>query len=90
MIGVKASSYSPRINATYEAKGERQAILRNKVIKCLSEVKHSGGARPYKTLLKLMHDEEFTDSEMNWIREFGNFDMIYKPTKKFYENWRTS
>jgi hypothetical protein len=90
MIGVKATNYNPRITATYDQNGDRQAVLRSKVVSCLNYVKRTGNKTAYEILIKIMHDKDFTKWEINWIELSGNFDFISKNIEKFYKFWGNS
>jgi hypothetical protein len=90
LIGVKASNYNPRINSSYEARGEAEVILRRKVSNCLSAIKSSGGIRSYDILIKLLHDRSLVEQDLKWISVLGNFNLICEPTEKFYETWGIS
>jgi hypothetical protein len=90
MIGVKATNYNPRITATYDKNGDRQAILRSKVMGCLSYIKRTGNKTAYEILIKIMHDEDFSKWEMSWIDVSGNFDFICDNVENFYKFWGNS
>ena len=88
MIGVRASSYSPRIGATHDTSSNDNDILRTKVNRCMSHLKMEGGSRCYSILLKIIKDQNLTRPHIEFIK--NNVGEIVKPIKEFYESWGKS
>jgi len=88
MIGVRASSYSPRIGATHDTSNNDNDILRTKVNRCMSHLKMEGGSRCYAILLKIIKDQNLTRPHIEFIK--NNVGEIVKPIKEFYESWGKS
>jgi hypothetical protein len=89
-VGIRASNYNPRVEATNDPSHERYAILRKKVLGCFTYVKDTGNKTAYEILIKVIHDKDFTKWEMNWIETSGNFDFICSKVENFYKFWGNS
>tara|TARA_R100001369_G_scaffold14805_1_gene29527 strand:+ start:3767 stop:4216 length:450 start_codon:yes stop_codon:yes gene_type:complete len=88
MVGIKASSYSPRITANYDNNNDNKHILKRKVNECIGCLKSAGGSGCYNVLMKILTDRELTRPDMEFFQ--SNIRGIIKPINEFYENWRKS
>ena len=89
-FGVRASNYNPRIEATHEGLSEKHMMLKRKVMDCFNYIKDTGNKTAYKIFKKIIHDEEITKWENEWIAVDGNFDFICNHVEKFYKFWGNS
>jgi len=89
-VGIKASNYSPRLEATNDPLHERYIILRKKVLGCLTCVKDTGNKTAYQILTKIMHDKDFSKWEIDWIELSGNIDFTCNHVENFYKFWGSS
>jgi len=89
-FGVKASSYTPRVKSTHDQSNDNYFILRKKVMDCFSHVKGSGDELMYKIFKKIIHDENITKREIDWIEKENNFDDLCNHVEKFYNLWGNS
>ena len=85
MVGVRASSYNPRITSTYDTLNNDNEILRRKVSECFAWSKKAGDLPSYKMLLKIITDKELSKLDIEFIKK--NIGGIVKPIKEFYESW---
>jgi len=88
LVGVKASSYNPRISANYDTNSDNYHILKRKVYECISLVKSAGGTSSYNVLMKMLTDKDLTRPDLEFIEK--NIGEIVKPVKEYYENWSSS
>jgi len=57
---------------------------------CFSHVKGSGDELMYKIFKKIIHDENITKREIDWIEKENNFDDLCNHVEKFYNLWGNS
>lgn len=86
MIGIKASSYNPRITSRYDTTSNDNEILRRKVSECLGLARSAGGTKFYDMLKKIITDQVLSKKDVEFIE--NNIGGIVKPIKEFYESWR--
>ena len=77
LVGVKASSYNPRISANYDTNSDNYHILKRKVYECISLVKSAGGTSSYNVLMKMLTDKDLTRPDLEFIEK--NIGEIVKP-----------
>ena len=88
MVGVKASSYAPRVSASHDTSSHDYEILKRKVVECFAWSKRAGGNSVYNILLKILDDKDLSRIDIEFIK--NNIKEIVKPIKEFYESWYNS
>jgi len=88
MVGIRASSYNPRITASYDTMNNDNEILKRKVSECLASLKSAGGTKIYEVVMKIITDRNLSRVDIEFVKK--NIGEIIKPIKEFYESWRNS
>jgi hypothetical protein len=88
MVGIRASSYSPRVIASYDSTSNDNELLKRKVSECLASLKSAGGTKIYEVVMKIITDRNLSRVDIEFVKK--NIGEIIKPIKEFYESWRNS
>lgn len=85
-VGVRASNYNPRIEATHEGLSEKHMMLKRKVMDCFNYIKDTGNKTAYKIFKKLYTMKKSRNGKMNGLLWMGTL-ILYAITWKSFINF---